>query len=182
MVELSQLQIHVSIQDLQDILGKSGRPSFIEAKSRFSKWFSRNPEATRDLVSTSLRAIENLYQAFSDEVTLSVSQDEVRSWSASTLSPYSSIYVFLTYLFLYACGSAMPSQQKERLYASLLADGTCDTRNVILEPILAVLCSNQTGKSDTDILKSAAQTLGRFGNWGCSTNLALLLSWRSRLN
>jgi len=182
MMNFFRLQMQTSISDLQEIIGKSGRPGFVEARSRFTMWFANHPQATRDLVSVSIEAIEEYRCELLEINRRPVSVDEIYSWTPSTLSPYGPIYIFLTYVFLCACATAMTLHQKEQLYNSLSAELARDVLNSGDQSILASLCGSDNDTAGKEILREAAQTLGLFENWGCSTNLALLLHWRSRIN
>jgi len=182
MMNFSRLQMQTSISDLQEIIGKSGRPGFVEARSRFTMWFASHPETTLDLVSVSIKAIEEYRCALLDINHRSVSVDEVYPWTPSTLSPYGPIYIFLTYVFLCACATAMTPQQKEQLNSSLSVEVVYGIHRPGVQSILASLCGSDNDTAGKGILRDAAQTLGLFENWACSTNLALLLHWRSRIN
>lgn len=182
MIELSRLQMQISISDLQQIIGRSGRAGFVEARSRFTTWFTSNAESTRDLVSTCIKAAERYRHALLEVQSQPVIPEETPSWTASTLSPYSPIYIFLSYVFLCACATAMTPPQKAQLYTSLSENVSDISQDMSLEPILACLCGNDNDIAGKEILRSAAQTLGLFETWGCSTNLALLLYWRSKIN
>lgn len=144
-------------------------------------WFAANAQPSRDLVSTSIRAVERYRRALVEAQERPASSDEVPFWTASTLSPYGPIYVFLTYVFLCACATAMTPDQKGQLHTSLSAEVTQDG-HMGLGSVLAIVCGDDNDTASKEILRNAAQTLGLFENWGCSTNLALLLHWRSRIN
>jgi hypothetical protein len=182
MMNFSRLQMQTSISDLQEIIGKSGRQGFVEARSRFTMWFATHSEDTRDLVSVSIKAIEEYRCALLDINHRPISVGELCPWTPSTLSPYGPIYIFLTYVFLCACATAMTSQQKEQLYTSLSAEVVQDIHRPGVQSILSSLCGSDSDTAGKEILRDAAQTLGLFEHWGCSTHLALLLHWRSRIN
>lgn len=182
MIEFSRLQMQTSISDLQEIIGKSGRAGFLDARSRFTMWFEAHAEATCHLVHASVKTIEEYRRTLLEIYDQSVHAGEVCSWTPSTVSPYGPIYLFLTFVFLCACATAMTPQQKEQLHASLSAEVVQDAHNPGPQLILDSLCRNNNDVAGKEILKIAAQTLGLFENWGCSTNLALLLHWRSRIN
>lgn len=182
MIGFSRLQMQTSISDLQQIIGKSGRAGFVEARSRFTMWFAAHVEDTRDLVSISLTAVDEYRRALLEINNDTVSVNEVCPWTPSMLSPYGPIYIFLTYVFLCACATAMTPQQKEQLYASLSSEVAQDIHSPGVQLILDSICGSDNDMAGKEILRNAAQTLGLFENWGCSTNLALLLHWRSRIN
>jgi hypothetical protein len=182
MIEFSRLQMQTSISDLQQIIGKSGRAGFVEARSRFTMRFAAHVKATRDVISISLAAIDGYRRALLEIDSHSVSVGEVCPWTPSTLSPYVPIYIFLTHVFLCACATAMTPQQKKQLHASLSAEVAQNIQNPRAQLILDSLCGIDNDIAGKEILKSAAQMLGLFEDWGCSTNLALLLHWRSRIN
>lgn len=182
MIEFSRLQMQISISDLQEIIGKSGRTGFVEGRSRFTMWFEAHMEATQDLVHVSVGTIEEYRRTLLEIRDQSVFVGEVCSWTPSTLSPYGPIYIFLTYVFLCACATAMTPHQKEQLHISLSPERVQDPDSPGAQLILDSLCGSNNNLAGKEILKSAAQTLGLFENWGCSTNLALLLHWRSRIN
>jgi len=143
-MNFSRLQMQTSISDLQEIIGKSGRPGFVEARSRFTMWFASHPETTLDLVSVSIKAIEEYRCALLDINHRSVSVDEVYPWTPSTLSPYGPIYIFLTYVFLCACATAMTPQQKEQLNSSLSVEVVYGIHRPGVQSILASLCGSVT--------------------------------------
>lgn len=182
MIKLSRLQMQTSIPDLQQIIGRSGRAGFVEARSRFTTWFAANAKATHDLVGICIRAVEECRHALIEAQRQPVVKGETPFWTASTLSPYSPIYIFLTSVFLCACATAMTPPQKAQLYTSFSDNVSEFPHDISLEPILTCLCGNDNDIAGNKILRSAAQMLGLFETWGCSTNLALLLHWRSRIN
>ncbi|KAH0284061.1 hypothetical protein KCU62_g8586, partial [Aureobasidium sp. EXF-3399] len=182
MMNFSRLQMQTSISDLQEIIGKSGRPGFVEARSRFTIWFATHAENTRNLVSVSIKAIEESRRALLDNNHRAISVGELYPGTPSTLSPYGPIYIFLSYVFLCACATAMTLDQKEQLYNPLSAQLAGEVHNPNDHSILANLCGSDNDTAGKEILRHAAQTLALFESWGCSTNLALLLHWRSRIN
>jgi hypothetical protein len=175
-------QMQIPVFDLQEIIGKSGQSGIAEARSRFTSWFAANDGLTHGLVSNAIRSVARTRRALVEIDRRPLSPREAFPWTASTLSPYSPIHTFLNYVFLYACATAMTVEQKEKLYASLSGEVAQAAHHLDLEPILTSMCGNDTDVTGREILRSAAQTLGLFEYWGCSTNLALLLHWRSRIN
>lgn len=178
-LDLCHFQMHTSINDLQAILGKSGKEGFQQARSRFETWFTSHPASTREIVNKSIDLIESHRASLIEHRR---SNQKPVSWSVSSLTPYSTILLFLTYTFLYACGTAMTPSQRRELIIYLVNDRSGDGEVHSRKTLVDSLQHDRDDPTAKSILRDAAHMLALFDNWGCSTNLALLLHWRSKLN
>lgn len=182
-LNLCRLQLHVSIDALQKILGRVGKRGSDQAKERLAVEFAANRDTIADLVRETLAAVDchsiSLAKRNERQAAPSPSKHSKPTvWTSSAIAPYSSLYLFLAHVFFYACAVAMPEQQRLIIAKDLRMasdhDGPLRTR----EMLATSLDDAANGKP---ILRGGAHLLSLFDTWGCSTNLALLLHWRSKM-
>lgn len=174
------LQLRISIWELEEILGKSGRDASRRAILRFAQLYSSD-ESTA--LQTLLEAVSATASYAPNPTGPGLSNSVGCTQDLSTLlAPYSTIYVFLVYALMYACVLSITSDQKIRLLEALQRQQEAHDLTEGESFLIATLESPQESeKAAKAILQRGARVLSRIGNWGCSTNLALMLHWRSCL-
>jgi len=174
------LQLRISIWELEEILGKFGRDASRRAISRFAQLYSSD-EIT--VLQTLLEAVSATASYAPNPTGPGPSNSVGCTQDLPTLlAPYSTIYVFLVYALMYACVLSITSDQQLRLLEALQREQEAHDLTEGETFLIATLESPQDSeKAAKAILQRGAWVLSRIGNWGCSTNLALMLHWRSCL-
>jgi hypothetical protein len=181
---LCRLQLRISITELQDILGKSGKEGFLRAKERLARMFASDETTALHVLTEAAAATDSYIKTLAPTLSNGSSGQHLNSTSA--LAPYTSIYLFLAHVLFYACGITAPTDLKARLVHRLRGNILKGDRQNELCQTRTLLAASFDDTQDPDaaskqILRHGAQLLAWFDNWGCSSNLALLLNWRSKL-
>lgn len=186
--KLSRVYLSVPITDLQEAIGKGGNAMIAPAMLRLSAWMNADPRKAEAAAIEAVNTIERiLWFQKRQQPGLKGAERTVDA------SPYNIITLFLCYVLLWAVTTVARQEQTHELRqalrdALLNREGAFRSRS-LQQVMLAALNLQNDGLvhdnpgsgSPKALFKHAAQVLTRFGDWGCSLNLALLLHWRSEM-
>ncbi|KAF2222563.1 fungal-specific transcription factor domain-containing protein [Elsinoe ampelina] len=187
--EMAYFHLHVSIKDLQDVIGKSGEARQEQAKGRLRTSIAAQPPtspSTLHMIEAFGRYAEDKYHAKGP------TNPHAGTTCAHDLTPYSAVAFFLTCLYFYAYSLVATESQRETFRDHinvLMQKGEQSTAYDVLrcgfdprpDPDAAPTPGNISAEPAKLFLRYGASRLLDYGGWGCSIGLGLLLHWRSKL-
>lgn len=195
---LSSLFLNVPITDLQDAIGKSGDTGVTHAMSRASTWCRIDASQAMEVVLEAIVITDRIvrYQWYRQEIlqtvcnTAAKKADQTSSEPVDT-SPYNIIALFLYNIMLWTFATVSSEDQKQAVASAINNSEDISVSKPLQHIMLKGLGLAEEGVSGEEpvtdaegpdvFLKHAATLMTRFGDWGASLNLALLLHWRSEI-
>ncbi|KAH7409038.1 fungal-specific transcription factor domain-containing protein [Cadophora sp. MPI-SDFR-AT-0126] len=169
---LSTILLSVPLPDLQNTIGKDGTAGVAQAMSSLSSWARISSSNAEQVAQHAVQAI----------MSLSPPDSQTQTSGYLDTAPYSLIAIFLSHIILWVFMSVSAKEQRMQLLRRLELD--VDLRS---SSFISLLRSDmEVGEGDGKVQKkvlfrSGAEMLTRFGTWGASLNLALLLQRRAEM-
>ncbi|KAH6629330.1 fungal-specific transcription factor domain-containing protein [Boeremia exigua] len=160
MYHLARVYLYFPVSDIQDCLGRSGLTSAKAAMSRLKSWIAQYPEKASHVMEDASHCIS---------IVMS---------NQGESDPYDIIGLFLCHVIIWSFAHVASAPQKESTLRLLRANSAIS--GSVLDVIEAGFASNNseaTNGVDAPqlIFRHAIQALVQLGDWGASSNLALLL-------
>jgi hypothetical protein len=153
-----------------------------------TSWAKRAPSVAQDVALNAVKTIILLAPSRSGEKKRD--QEEIRergSVKDIDTAQYGIISVFLCYVVLWVFATVSPKEERQKLLDMIIRDDNAQASEfmAILQKGLGFEIESQRvvdrPEAPKILFRSAAEMLTKYGTWGASLNLALLLHKRSEM-